>query len=96
VPGSPLFQRYKRCPWEIEGQPEDDEDDTPPRMRFYDRFETISHFLSPREPPPSMLHDRTDEEDGMTLPSPTTRLHGYDAIILEVTESSQVVTVMLF
>jgi len=96
VPGSPLFQRYKRCPWEIEGRPEDDEDDTPPRMRFYDRFETISHFLSPREPPPSMLLDRTDEEDGMTLPSPTTRLHGYDGIILEVTESSQVVTVMLF
>ncbi|KAH9844251.1 UPF0183-domain-containing protein [Rhodofomes roseus] len=21
VPGSPLFQRYKRCPWEIEGRP---------------------------------------------------------------------------
>jgi len=96
VPGSPLFQRYKRCPWEIEGQPEDDEDDTPPRMRFYDRFETISHFLSPHEPPPSMLLDRTDEEDGITLPSSTTRLHGYDGIILEVTESSQVVTVMLF
>ncbi|KIM90897.1 hypothetical protein PILCRDRAFT_811393 [Piloderma croceum F 1598] len=96
VPGSPLFQRYKRCPWDIEGRPEDDEDDTPPRMRFYDRFETISHFLSPREPPPSMLLDRTDDENGMTLPSPTTRLHGYDGIILEVTESSQVVTVILF
>ena len=27
-PGSPLFQRYKRCPWEIEGKPEDDEDGT--------------------------------------------------------------------
>ncbi|KAJ3512538.1 hypothetical protein NLJ89_g3462 [Agrocybe chaxingu] len=26
VPGSPLFQRYKRCAWEIEGRPEDDED----------------------------------------------------------------------
>lgn len=25
-PGTPLFQRYKRCPWEIEGRPEDDED----------------------------------------------------------------------
>ena len=78
------------------------------------KFETISHFLSPREPPPSMLLDRTDEEDGMTLPSPTTRkhqdpslrrpcinpwkagLHGYGGIILEVMESSQVVTVMLF
>ena len=25
-PGTPLFQRYKRCSWEIEGSPEDDED----------------------------------------------------------------------
>jgi len=24
--GSPLFQRYKRCNWELEGKPEDDED----------------------------------------------------------------------
>ncbi|KAJ7179039.1 hypothetical protein C8R46DRAFT_1159737 [Mycena filopes] len=96
IPGSPLFQRYKRCSWEIEGKPEDDEDDTPPRKRFYDRFETISHFLSPREPPPSMLLDRTDDEEAITLPSATTRLHGYDGIILEVSESSQVVAVMLF
>ncbi|KAJ7068370.1 hypothetical protein C8F01DRAFT_979686 [Mycena amicta] len=96
VPGSPLFQRYKRCNWEIEGKPEDDEDDTPPRKRFYDRFETISHFLSPREPPPSMLLDRTDDEEAMTLPNATSRLHGYDGIILEVSESSQVLAVMLF
>lgn len=63
--------------------------DTPPRKRFYDRvgvrkpisvcrltaeqFETISHFLSPREPPPSMLLDRTNDEEDITLPSATTR-----------------------
>ncbi|KAE9389615.1 UPF0183-domain-containing protein [Gymnopus androsaceus JB14] len=96
MPGSPLFQMYKRCNWEIEGSPEDDEDDTPPRKGFSDRFETISHFLSPREPPPSMLLDRTDDEDNITLPSATTRLHGYDGIILEVSEASQVVSVTLF
>ncbi|KAH0587682.1 hypothetical protein H2248_006448 [Termitomyces sp. 'cryptogamus'] len=96
VPGSPLFQRYKRCNWEIEGEPEDDEDDTPPRKRFFDRFETISHFLSPREPPPSMHLDRTDEEEDITLPSATSRLYGYDGIILEVSESSQVLSVTLF
>ncbi|KAF8165255.1 hypothetical protein B0H34DRAFT_688473 [Crassisporium funariophilum] len=96
VPGSPLFQRYKRCNWEIEGKPEDDEDDTPPRKRFFDRFETISHFLSPREPPPSMLLDRTDDEEHLVLPNATTHLHGYDGIILEVTDLSQVVSVMLF
>ncbi|KAH7876286.1 uncharacterized protein C8R40DRAFT_1160141 [Lentinula edodes] len=96
VPGSPLFQVYKRCNWEIEGKPEDDEDDTPPRKRFYDRFETISHFLSPREPPPSMLLDRTNDEEDITLPSATTRLYGYDGIILEVSEASQVISVTLF
>jgi len=37
VPGTPLFQRYKRCPWQIEGRPEDDEDDSPPRVKFDDR-----------------------------------------------------------
>ncbi|KIK68035.1 hypothetical protein GYMLUDRAFT_54735 [Collybiopsis luxurians FD-317 M1] len=95
VPGSPLFQVYKRCNWEIEGKPEDDEDDTPPRKKFYDRFETISHFLNPREPPPSMLLDRTDGEDNITLPSATTRLHGYDGVILEVSEAS-VLSVTLF
>lgn len=96
VPGSPLFQRYKRCPWELEGKPEDDEDDTPPRMLFSDKFEAISHFLSPRDPPPSMVLDRTDDEDTMTLPSPVSRLYGYSGVILEVNEFSQVVAVTLF
>ncbi|KAJ3716350.1 hypothetical protein DFJ43DRAFT_1006877 [Lentinula guzmanii] len=96
VPGTPLFQVYKRCNWEIEGKPEDDEDDTPPRKRFYDRFETISHFLNPREPPPSMLLDRTNDEENITLPSPATRLYGYDGVILEVSEASQVLTITLF
>jgi len=96
VPGSPLFQQYKRCPWEIEGKPEDDEDDSPPKMRFTDKFEAISHFLSPRDPPPSMVHDRTEYEDNITLQSATSRLYGYDGVILEVNEASQVVAVMLF
>jgi len=37
------------------------------------QFETISHFLSPREPAPLMHLDRTEEEEDLTLPSPTTR-----------------------
>ncbi|KAF9534222.1 hypothetical protein CPB83DRAFT_755761 [Crepidotus variabilis] len=96
IPGSPLFQRYKRCSWEIEDKPEDDEDDTPPRKRFFDRFETISHFLGHREPPPSMILDRTDEDEHLTLPNSKTRLHGYDGIVLEVSELSQVVSLVLF
>ncbi|KAI0774220.1 UPF0183-domain-containing protein [Fomes fomentarius] len=96
VPGTPLFQRYKRCPWEIEGRPEDDEDEFPSRILFHERVEDIQHFIAPGEAPPSMILNRTDDEDGLQLPSSTTRLFGYDGIILEATESAQVVAVMLF
>ncbi|THH07075.1 hypothetical protein EW146_g9426 [Bondarzewia mesenterica] len=96
VPGTSLFQRYKRCPWQIEGRPEDDEDDSPPHMNFDERVETISHFLQPGQTPPSMHFNRTDDEDSLTLPSPTTRLLGFDGIILEATQSAQVVSVTLF
>ncbi|KAI0677565.1 UPF0183-domain-containing protein [Trametes maxima] len=96
VPGTPLFQRYKRCPWEIEGHPEDDEDESPPRKKFYERVEEIQHFLAPGEAPPSMILNRADDEEGLRLPSSTTRLFGYDGVILEATESGQVVSVMLF
>ncbi|KAH9844252.1 uncharacterized protein C8Q71DRAFT_36979 [Rhodofomes roseus] len=58
--------------------------------------DTISHFLSPKAQPPTMLLDRTDEDDALTLPSSKTRLLGFDGIILEATESTQVVSVMLF
>ncbi|TDL29548.1 hypothetical protein BD410DRAFT_758470 [Rickenella mellea] len=114
VPGSPMFQRYQRCPWEIEGEPEDEEDDSPPRMQFFDKFEIISHFLNPnsRHDVPSMLLDRADD-DMLTLPGATTRtalflrsvtsltfafagLAGFEGVILEVTESGQVTTAMVF
>ena len=45
---------------------------TTDNIHFISQFETISHFLSPREPPPSMLLDRTDEEDNINLPNSTT------------------------
>jgi hypothetical protein len=35
-PGTPLFQRYKRCPWQIEGKPEDDEDGVSQSWTFPD------------------------------------------------------------
>lgn len=59
-----------------------------------------------------MVLNRTDDQDGLTLPSPTTRkllngalgqiltdvegLYAYDGIILEVTEASHVACVTLF
>ena len=78
------------------------------------QVEDIQHFIAPGEAPPSMILNRTDDEDGLRLPSSTTRassllhtlwgsvltsisgLFGYDGIILEATESAQVVAVMLF
>lgn len=96
IPGSPLFQRYNRCPWEIAGEPEDDEDESPPSRPFYDRFEQLSRFMGHSEPPQPMVLNRTDDQDGLTLPSPTTRLYAYDGIILEVTEASHVACVTLF
>lgn len=77
------------------------------------QVEEIQHFIAPGEAPPSMILNRTDDEDGLRLPSSTTRtsmylfcamevidaflgLFGYDGIILEATESGQVVAVMLF
>jgi len=97
IPGTPMFQRYQRCPWEIEGDPEDEEDDTPPRVKFSDKFDIISRFLNrgSREQMPSMQLDRT-EDDRLTLPSSTTRLVGFDGIVLEATETAQVVSLVLF
>lgn len=59
-----------------------------------------------------MVHDRTEYEDNITLPSATSSkicnllsracshiragLYSYDGVILEVNEASQVVAVMLF
>lgn len=86
-----MFQRYQRCPWEIEGKPEDEEDgeeqftvevayplnsrtDSPPRVKFSDKYDVVSRFLSKSasEKVPSMQHDRTEDER-LTLPSSTTR-----------------------
>jgi len=97
IPGTPMFQRYHRCPWEIEGEPEDEEDDAPPRVKFSEKLDVISRFLNrgSREVVPTMQVDRT-EDDRLTLPSSNTRLVGFDGVVLEATESALVVTVTLF
>lgn len=38
----------------------------------YSQADRISHFLSPGETPPSMLYDRTDDNEMLTLPNSTT------------------------
>jgi len=97
IPGSPLFHRYKRCPWEIEGVPEDDEDDSPPSVKFIERAEKIRRFLHPKVNPSHMPLNRTDDEEGLNIPSPITQLWGFDGVILEVAEpGQQVVSLTLF
>ncbi|KAF9780141.1 UPF0183-domain-containing protein [Thelephora terrestris] len=97
VPGTPLFHRYKRCPWEIEGVPEDDEDDSPPSVKFTETADRIRRFLNPRETPHHMPLNRTDDEEGLNLPNPITRLWGFDGVILEAAEpGQQVVSLTLF
>jgi hypothetical protein len=36
------------------------------------KADRICHFLNPGETPPSMLYDRTDDEEMLTLPNSTT------------------------
>ncbi|KDQ12751.1 hypothetical protein BOTBODRAFT_34211 [Botryobasidium botryosum FD-172 SS1] len=98
VPGSHLFQRYKRCPWEIVPT-EGDEDDSLNNVSFHDKIEDITSVLNPssRETPPSMILDRSaDFPETLTLPGSTTRLTGFDGVVLEVSEIGDVLSVMLF
>jgi hypothetical protein len=53
-PGSPLFQRYKRCNWEIQGTPEDDEDGG---VSFGSIFATTDVLLVDT-PPRKRFYDR--------------------------------------
>ncbi len=41
------------------------------------QVEEIQHFIAPGEAPPSMILNRTDDEDGLQLPSSTTRKSHY-------------------
>ncbi|KAF8525321.1 hypothetical protein JB92DRAFT_2877475 [Gautieria morchelliformis] len=96
VPGSPAFQRYMRCPWEIQGNPEDDDDDSPPRAKFYDKIDVISQLLNPVSlaTTPSMELDRVDDER-LCLPGSKTQLLGFDGAVAEVSVAN-VLTLMLF
>jgi len=99
IPGSLLFQRYKRCPWEIDASPEEGSEDSSNNVSFHDKIEDITSVLNPssREAPQSMILDRSaDFPDTLTLPGSTTRLTGFDGVVLEVSEIGDVLTVMLF
>ncbi|KAH7105407.1 UPF0183-domain-containing protein [Auriculariales sp. MPI-PUGE-AT-0066] len=91
IPGSPMFQRYKRCPWEFVGA---DKESRGPS--FIDKIDAIQGFVAPhlQEKPLSMVHDRL-EDDGLALPT-TTRLIGFDGVVLETAESELVLSMTLF
>ncbi|KZW03767.1 hypothetical protein EXIGLDRAFT_758093 [Exidia glandulosa HHB12029] len=93
IPGSPMFQRHKRCPWEFGHEDGSSE----PGPSFVSKIDEITTFLAPNareQPPLSMLYDRS-EDDAIALPS-TTRLMGFEGVVLEVADSEHVLSVTLF
>jgi len=98
IPGSFMFQRYKRCPWEIVG-PVRGGDEASGTSTLGDRVDCIARTLSPSASvdPPSMVLDRAaDSQNAPTLPAGVTKLLGFDGIILEATDLGDVLTVMMF
>ncbi|PVF99968.1 hypothetical protein CPB86DRAFT_774038 [Serendipita vermifera] len=90
--GSPFFQRYKRCPWEIV-----DPSDLKDSVGFSDSLENIKTFLSKySDASQPMEVDRSEEYEALSLPNYTTRLIGFDGVILEYTLVGQVTSVTLY
>lgn len=72
--GSPLFQRYKRCPWEIS-----DPSLGSQTIRYSDSFETINSYLSQgSDPSPPMVLDRSEDYDALSIQAFSTREHCYN------------------
>ncbi|KAF8304781.1 UPF0183-domain-containing protein [Clavulina sp. PMI_390] len=96
VPGSLMFQRYKRCPWEIVGSTHSG---SPKAVSIGERVDKVQRILTPSTSaePPSMVLDRTaDSPSAPTLPMGVTKLLGFDGVVLEVTEVGDILTVMMF
>lgn len=90
--GSPLFQRYKRCPWEISHPSLGSQ-----IVRYSDPFETINGYLGERsDSSPPMVLDRSEDYDALSIQAFSTRLFGFDGIILEVSATDQVVSVTIY
>lgn len=152
VPGSPLFQRYKRCPWELvlstqdavspvptpepssvpdsefagpkptgkkKKKKQDVERTQPTRtsfevqesrpvkseetVAFYDSFDVLKAQLgsngSKHAAQPSMQLERTadlPQNELLTLPSSTARLHAFDGVVCEASEMGEVLSLVVF
>lgn len=90
--GSPLFQRYKRCPWEIADQSSQDK-----RVTFADSLEDIKTLLGKySEASQPMQVDRSEDYEALSIPAFSTRLIGFDGIILESISSGQVAAITVY
>jgi len=87
VPGSPLFQRYQRCPWEIQIS---SRNSTPITLK-----NKIDDVTGSGSAPHKMQVDRS-EDPSITLPSAVTHLTGMDGVAFESTEMGVVVSFTLF
>jgi len=111
VVGSALFQRYKRCPWQIipierHSTTSSSSPARPEVITIASPADTLTRYLSPStssdpesrsDAPPSMILDRASESrDGPLLVGQTTRLLGFDGCVLEVGEGGEVLGLVLF
>jgi len=96
VVGSPAFQRYMRCPWELRGTLEDGDEERCYSVQFFDKVDDLTRLLVPgsTDALPSMALDQVEDER-LCLPSFKTRLLGFDGLVVE-TYTGQILTLTLF
>jgi len=91
VPGSPLFQRYQRCPWEIRSL-RSPKRNSPPLITLKSKIDEV---IGSESTSYKMQVDRS-EDPSITLPSAVTHLTGMDGIVFESTEMGDVVSFTMF
>ncbi|KAG8817477.1 hypothetical protein FRC18_000494 [Serendipita sp. 400] len=92
--GSPLFQRYKRCLWEIA---DPSGDSSGKAVTYADTLEDHKSFLGQiSEASQPMELDRSEEYEALSIPAYFTRLLGFEGIILESTTAGHVVAVTIY
>jgi len=92
VPGSALFQRYQRCPWEIQGKSAAFFKESLPSITL---SHNINDIVESGSTPFRMQVDRS-EDPQVSLPGAITYLSGFDGIVFESTEIGDIVSFTLF
>jgi len=95
IPGSPLFQRYKRCPWQLQIDKSESVDRNASSINFQSKIHDVLPSLSQLLPTASMHLDRLDD-DLLALPDATTKLIGLDGIVFEVATIGYITSFTMF